>query len=58
MGGLQTTGYAENAPFSQFSASFSDKFVSEDLFLMFSAYNRFTLLYNHLTMISYNGDDQ
>ncbi|AEP85177.1 hypothetical protein MOC98_01535 [Bacillus spizizenii] len=58
MGGLQTTGYAENAPFSQLSARFSVRLVSEDLFLMFSAYNRFTLLHSHLTMIFYNGGDQ
>ncbi|MGG0902471.1 hypothetical protein ABE125_08050 [Bacillus subtilis] len=58
MGGLQTTGYAGNASFSQLSACFSGRLVREDLFLMFSAYNRFTLLHSRLTMISYNGDDQ
>ncbi|WP_276736335.1 hypothetical protein [Bacillus sp. (in: firmicutes)] len=58
MGGLQTTGYAEKAPFSQLSACFSARFVSEDLFTMFSAYIWFTLLHNHLTKIPYNGGDQ
>ncbi|MBY4605220.1 hypothetical protein KM195_16185 [Bacillus sp. SPARC3] len=58
MGGLQTTSYAENAPISHLSARFSGRLVSEDLFLMFSAYNRFTLLHSHLTMIFYNGGDQ
>ncbi|MER0469240.1 hypothetical protein ABR330_21790 [Bacillus cabrialesii subsp. cabrialesii] len=58
MGDLQTTGYAENAPFSQLSACFSARFVSEDLFTMFSAYIWFTLLHNHLTKIPYNEVDQ
>ncbi|UVB75897.1 hypothetical protein LXE94_01685 [Bacillus subtilis] len=58
MVGLQTTGYAENASFSQISACFSGSLVREELFLMFNAYNRFTLLHSRLTMISYNGDDQ
>ncbi|MCY9376930.1 hypothetical protein MOF34_17930 [Bacillus sp. T17B1] len=58
MGGLQTTGYAENAPFSQLSARISGRIVNEDLFLKFSAYNRFTLLHSRLTMIFYNGGDQ
>ncbi|MCY7921482.1 hypothetical protein MOD57_06765 [Bacillus spizizenii] len=58
MGGLQTTGYAKNAPFSQLSARFSGRLVSEDLFLKFSAYNRFTLLHSHLTMIFYNEGEQ
>nr|WP_252687751.1 hypothetical protein [Bacillus vallismortis] len=44
--------------FSQLSMRFSGRFVSEDLFLMFNAYNRFILLHSHLTMISYNGGDQ
>ncbi|MCI4170521.1 hypothetical protein, partial [Bacillus spizizenii] len=50
--------YAENAPFSQLSARFSVRLEREDLFLMFSAYNRFTLLHSHLTKIFYNGGDQ
>ncbi|KAF1678865.1 hypothetical protein AAGG74_19740 [Bacillus mexicanus] len=55
---MQTTDYAENAPFSQLSARFSGRIVREDLFLMFNAYNRFTLLHSPLTMVFYNGDDQ